>query len=140
MPVSLERQTGESWTAVAHGRADAEGRFVVRYRPRGTGRHRLRVTAPFATSEPFAVRVRDVTLAAFGDVNFGDGVAAVFGQRGVLWPWGGVARTLRGADVAFGNLECSISRRGAAVPKEFNFRGRPSRRSPRWCATPALTR
>jgi len=28
--------------------------------------------------------------------------------------------------VAFGNLECAVSTRGAPVPKEFNFRGRPA--------------
>jgi poly-gamma-glutamate synthesis protein (capsule biosynthesis protein) len=48
-------------------------------------------------------------------------------SRGPLWSWGGVAPTLRHADIAFGNLECSISNRGFAVPKQFNFRGRPER-------------
>ena len=46
-------------------------------------------------------------------------------QQGALHPWRGVAPTLRRADIAFGNLECAISYRGAPVPKEFNFRGRP---------------
>jgi poly-gamma-glutamate synthesis protein (capsule biosynthesis protein) len=47
--------------------------------------------------------------------------------RGALWPWQGVAPTLRRADIAFGNLECAISNRGAPVPKQFHFRGRPDR-------------
>ena len=47
--------------------------------------------------------------------------------RGALWPWRGVAPTLRAADIAFGNLECAISNRGFPVPKQFNFRGRPDR-------------
>ena len=38
-----------------------------------------------------------------------------------------MARHLRSADVAFGNLECAVSRRGSAIPgKEFTFRGRPA--------------
>ncbi|MDX6690036.1 MAG: hypothetical protein QOG15_1493 [Solirubrobacteraceae bacterium] len=78
-------------------------------------------------SAPVTVRTRAVTLAAFGDANFGDGVGAVMDSRGALWPWRGVAPTLRRADIAFGNLECAISNRGSAVPKEFNFRGRPDR-------------
>jgi poly-gamma-glutamate synthesis protein (capsule biosynthesis protein) len=73
------------------------------------------------------VRTRAVTLAAFGDANFGDGVGTVMDSRGALWPWRGVAPTLRHADIAFGNLECAISNRGSAVPKAFNFRGRPDR-------------
>jgi len=71
------------------------------------------------------VRTRTITLAAFGDANFGDGVGAVMDRRGALFPWQGVAPTLRAADIAFGNLECAISDRGFAVPKEFRFRGRP---------------
>jgi poly-gamma-glutamate synthesis protein (capsule biosynthesis protein) len=37
-----------------------------------------------------------------------------------------VAPTLRGADLAFGNLECAVSRRGRPVPKQYNFRGGPN--------------
>ena len=69
-------------------------------------------------------------MAAFGDVNFGDGVGAVMNQRGALWPWRGVASMLRRADVAFGNLECAISRRGYPVAKQFNFRGSPDHLAP----------
>jgi capsule synthesis protein PGA_cap len=124
--VALERRHGDAWEPVAQASAGPDGRFTLRYRPRRAERYRLRVTAASGASQPFSVAVRDVVLAAVGDVNFGDGVAAVFAQRGVLWPWRGVGPVLRRADVAFGNLECSISRRGAPVPKEFNFRGDPS--------------
>jgi poly-gamma-glutamate capsule biosynthesis protein CapA/YwtB (metallophosphatase superfamily) len=71
------------------------------------------------------VRFRHVTLAAVGDINLGDGPRAVMRFRGVRYPWQKVAPTLRRADVAFGNLECAVSRRGHAVPKMYNFRGRP---------------
>jgi poly-gamma-glutamate synthesis protein (capsule biosynthesis protein) len=47
-------------------------------------------------------------------------------QRGFRYPWTGVARALRAADIAFGNLECAVSRRGRPVPKQFNFRGPPA--------------
>jgi poly-gamma-glutamate synthesis protein (capsule biosynthesis protein) len=47
-------------------------------------------------------------------------------RRGLRFPWTGVARELRSADVAFGNLECAVSTRGRPVPKQFNFRGRPA--------------
>ena len=47
------------------------------------------------------------------------------GGTGATWPWSGVAPILRRADVAFGNLECAVSYRGAPIPKEYNFRGSP---------------
>ena len=67
-----------------------------------------------------------MTLAAVGDINLGDGPRAVMRLRGVRYPWRNVAPTLRRADVAFGNLECAVSRRGRPVPKLYNFRGRPA--------------
>lgn len=122
-----ERRDGE-WVRVDRGRADADGRAVL-VRPAGThqARHRLRATGYLRRpSAPRVVRTRDVTLAAFGDANLGDGVATVMAARGPRWPWSGVAPTLRAADIAFGNLECAVSTRGAPVPKEFTFRGSPS--------------
>jgi len=60
-----------------------------------------------------------------GDINLGDDVAAVMAYRGVRFPWSGTARMLRRADIAYGNLECAVSRRGSPVPKQYNFRGHP---------------
>ena len=101
-------------------------RVAFGYRPKSLDpRYVLRLAAGGVASAPIAVRSRDVTLAAFGDANFGDGVLSVMDQRGTLHPWRGVAPALRRADIAFGNLECAISNRGAPVPKEYNFRGRP---------------
>jgi poly-gamma-glutamate synthesis protein (capsule biosynthesis protein) len=109
-------------------RAGADGTLRLRYDPATLRpRHRLRVAAGGIASPAITVSTRAITLAAFGDANFGDGVATVMDARGALWPWRGVASTLRRADIAFGNLECSISKRGAPVPKQFNFRGRPDR-------------
>jgi poly-gamma-glutamate capsule biosynthesis protein CapA/YwtB (metallophosphatase superfamily) len=46
--------------------------------------------------------------------------------NGPAYPWRSVGPTLRAADLAFGNLECAVSRRGAPVSKEFTFRGTPA--------------
>jgi poly-gamma-glutamate synthesis protein (capsule biosynthesis protein) len=126
-PVVLQRSARGRWVTTGTQTAGADGRVSFAYRPVNLRpRYRLRVVAAGVPSAPIVVRSRDVTLAAFGDANFGDGVLSVMDQRGALHPWRGVAPTLRRADVAFGNLECAVSDRGAAVPKEFNFRGRPS--------------
>jgi poly-gamma-glutamate synthesis protein (capsule biosynthesis protein) len=131
--VELQRLVGGArWATIKAALAAADGTAHFAYDPvklSATRRYRLRVAVGGVASAPLTVRTRDITLAAFGDVNFGDGVGTVMDSRGALWPWGGVAPTLRAADVAFGNLECSISNRGFAVPKEFNFRGRPERLS-----------
>jgi poly-gamma-glutamate capsule biosynthesis protein CapA/YwtB (metallophosphatase superfamily) len=119
---------GQRWVTIKAAIAAVDGSAKLRYDPLNIKpRYRLRIAVGGVASPALTVRTREVTLAAFGDVNFGDGVGAVMDQRGALWSWGGVAPTLRRADIAFGNLECSISNRGVAVPKEFNFRGRPDR-------------
>jgi hypothetical protein len=124
--VALERRTASGWVEVGAAAARADGRVRIVYRPRVLARrYGLRLGGAGATSPPLTVRSRDVTLAAFGDANLGDGVATVMAARGVLWPWRAVAPVLRRADVAFGNLECAVSYRGAPVPKEFTFRGSP---------------
>ena len=127
--VELQRLVdGTRWVTIKTARAARDGTAALRYSPpTPRPRYTLRVTSGGLASRALRVRTRPVTLTAFGDVNFGDGVAAVMDLRGTLWPWRGVAPTLRAADIAFGNLECAISLRGAAVPKQFNFRGRPDR-------------
>lgn len=126
--VDLQRTTAGGWRTIKAVVADAAGNAVLTYlpsKPAATGRYRLRAVSTGLGSRAIVVRTRDVTLAAFGDTNFGDGVLNVMDRLGALHPWRGVAPTLRRADIAFGNLECAISRRGAPVPKQFNFRGRP---------------
>ena len=124
--VTLERRGRRGWVAVATNAAGADGGVRFAYRPYAIARrYRLRVSADGVVSEPRTVRTRHVSLAAFGDANLGDGVATVMAARGATWPWGAVAPALRRADIAFGNLECAVSWRGAPVPKEYNFRGSP---------------
>ena len=122
------RRTGR-WRGLATARVDRRGRYRLHVRPRRLARRYL-LRAQVAGAKPSrAVRVRSrhVTLDAVGDINLGDGVASAMYRRGYRYPWSGVARRLRSADVAFGNLECAVSRRGSAIPgKQYTFRGRPA--------------
>jgi poly-gamma-glutamate synthesis protein (capsule biosynthesis protein) len=126
-PLVLRRRTANALVPVASTTVRADGTYVLRYTPsRRSPRYRLRVDAANGAVRSVSVRERDVVLRAVGDINLGDGVADVMAARGTLYPWGDVAPVLRSADIAFGNLECSVSTRGAPVPKEFRFRGSPA--------------
>lgn len=71
--------------------------------------------------------VRPLVLAAAGDVNLDDAVAAAIASHGPRYPWLQVAPVLRGADLATANLECAVSSRGLPVAsKAFTFRGPPT--------------
>jgi len=127
--VAIQVRRSGRWRTLATRRADRRGRYRLRVRPRRVARrYRLRARATGRKpSSPVLVRSRAVTLDAVGDINLGDGVATVMDQQGYRYPWGGVARRLRSADVAFGNLECAVSRRGSAIAgKQYTFRGRPA--------------
>jgi poly-gamma-glutamate synthesis protein (capsule biosynthesis protein) len=126
--VQIEVRVRSQWRPLAGARANAQGLFERRVRPaRIRPRYVLRAVAVDGrVSARMRVRSRNVTLAAVGDVNLGDLPGAYIGRFGVRYPWTSVAPMLRRADVAFGNLECAVSRRGFPVPKEFNFRGNPA--------------
>jgi len=111
---------------VADARAGRLGRFRVSAVAPGRGVHRLALVTLGRRLELGALRVRPLVLAAAGDVNLGDGVAAAIAAHGPRHPWLAVAPLLRSADVATANLECAISTRGSPVPgKPFTFRGSP---------------
>ena len=124
--VTLELRRDRRWVAVRRARSGGQGRARLLVTVRRRGRHAFRATSGQVVSRTRVVRVRHVTLASVGDINLGDGPRAVMRSRGVRYPWRNVAPTLRRADVAFGNLECAVSRRGRPVPKQYNFRGGPS--------------
>jgi hypothetical protein len=126
--IRIEVRVRARWRRLGATTAGGDGRFAARIRPRGSRpRYVLRaVGMDGRASPPVVVRSRHVTLAAVGDINLGNGPALVMRQRGLRYPWTGVAPTLRRADIAFGNLECAVSNRGSPVPKQFNFRGRPA--------------
>jgi len=135
VPVKVSNATPNAWVALEVGgervgRTQADGSGVAQTAiPAGTRASRLRVRAVGYQRSPSptkTIRMRDISLAAFGDANFGDGVGDVMRTMGARYPWSGVAATLKRADIAFGNLECAISTQGSPVPKEFNFRGSPA--------------
>ncbi len=67
---------------------------------------------------------RMVTVAAGGDVNFGDGVAPYLTGNGLSYPFADVGGVFGSSDFSFVNLECCISSSGSPVPgKEFCFEG-----------------
>src|SRR4051812_839151 len=80
-------------------------------------------TAPAARAH--ARGERRVVIAFAGDVLFDRGVRAALDERGADALFAGVAPILRGADLAFANLECPLSRRGLRAAKPFSFRGDP---------------
>jgi poly-gamma-glutamate capsule biosynthesis protein CapA/YwtB (metallophosphatase superfamily) len=125
LPARVEIRSGDRWRAAGVVRKRGEALALraplrpARLRVRGRGADGVRTPAS-------PLRVRWLRVAAVGDVNLGDGPGTEIAFRGPRYPWTSVGRPLRAADLAFANLECAVSRRGAPVPKEFNFRGRPA--------------
>ena len=70
-------------------------------------------------------RAQTVHLRAVGDIMLADPIASVMRRRGQEYPFAAMRPYLRGADITFGNLECSVSNRGMPIPKKFNFRADP---------------
>jgi poly-gamma-glutamate capsule biosynthesis protein CapA/YwtB (metallophosphatase superfamily) len=82
------------------------------------GRVQLRARVPGGTAtDPIAMTVRPLRLAAVGDVNL-DGAPAN--------AWQGVGHALRHADLSFANLESAVSTRGLPYLKQYNFRASPA--------------
>lgn len=67
-----------------------------------------------------------VTLVFGGDVDLDRTTRTAIANGGVDAPWRYLAPTLRAADVAMLNLECSVSRRGSPEQKSYRFRGDPT--------------
>jgi hypothetical protein len=114
----------QPWTLTTSGPL---GRFRVRLRAPGPGTYRLAVRSHGRLVRVGTLRVRPVTLAAVGDVTFGDRVEQEIAGSGPRYPWLSVARVLRSADIATANLEGAVSLRGDPTPgKEYTFRGPPA--------------
>lgn len=71
-----------------------------------------------------ARKVPTLLLSAVGDIRLDGPVGAAFRTRGAEAPTRAV-RSALAADVALGNLECSITRRGTAADKKWTFRAPP---------------
>jgi len=67
-----------------------------------------------------------VRLVAVGDICLAGGVERGAVRSGSSYPFTRMLNDLRGADIAFGNLECALSSRGSRIPKRYNFRARPA--------------
>jgi Bacterial capsule synthesis protein PGA_cap len=113
---------------------------VVACAPRATVRPEelyTRAEPPLTVSPAPAERAaaRPITLVAAGDVTLGahyeewvDGLRAK-GQSGPAvdgWGFSEVKPLFAGADLVLVNLECPFTGRGEPIPKNFNFRARPS--------------
>ncbi|HET7573357.1 MAG TPA: CapA family protein [Gaiellaceae bacterium] len=110
---------------LAHATSGAAGRFALRFRAPASGDYRLRVAAGGATAAAGRLHVRPLRLAAVGDITFGEQVGPALATHGAAYPWTGVAAALRSADLTVGNLETSVSTRGAPQAKQYVFRGPP---------------
>ncbi|MBK6316800.1 MAG: CapA family protein [Blastocatellia bacterium] len=67
-----------------------------------------------------------VVIAIVGDVLLDRGVKAALERRTFDELLSDVAPVLRDADLAVGNLECALSKRGLRSAKPFSFRGDPA--------------
>ena len=110
---------------VATTTSGPRGKFRLGFATLRPGRYPLTVTADGETLGAGAVRIRPVTLAAVGDITFGEQVGPTLYRLGGRYPWTSVASLLRRADVTTGNLETSVSSRGTPAAKEYTFRGAP---------------
>jgi poly-gamma-glutamate capsule biosynthesis protein CapA/YwtB (metallophosphatase superfamily) len=126
--VQLEtRFDGGPWRTAGWSYSNGDGDFEVEGRAIARpGRLVVRARAPAAgASTPVALTVRPLRLASVGDINLGDAPGQAIAANGPRYPWTSVGKRLRAADIAFGNLECAISKRGLPFPKQFTFRGTP---------------
>jgi poly-gamma-glutamate capsule biosynthesis protein CapA/YwtB (metallophosphatase superfamily) len=110
---------------VATSTSGPRGKFRLGFATLSPGRYPLTVTAGEETLSAGSVRIRPVTLAAVGDITFGEQVGPTLDRLGGRYPWTSVASLLRRADIATGNLETSVSSRGTPSAKQYTFRGAP---------------
>jgi len=66
-----------------------------------------------------------VRLVAVGDVLFARGVGKQIAKHGAGWLFANVKSTIKGADIAFFNLECTLSTGGVVQRRRFQFRADP---------------
>jgi len=111
--------------------AGPQGLYRLSFATLRPGRYPLSVATGDETLPAGVVRIRPVTLAAVGDITFGEQVGPTLDRVGGRYPWTSVAPLLRGADVTTGNLETAVSRRGTPAGKQYTFRGAP------WMLRPA---
>ena len=112
-------------SVLARTTSGPRGRFLFSFRAPEPGRYGLRVAGAARAASAGVLVVRPLVLDAVGDITFGEQVGAAVSVHGGAYPWTGVARALRAADVTVGNLETSVSTRGSAEIPKYAFRGPP---------------
>jgi poly-gamma-glutamate capsule biosynthesis protein CapA/YwtB (metallophosphatase superfamily) len=105
--------------------AGPQGLFRLAFTTLRPGRYPLSVETGTETLNAGTVRIRPVTVAAVGDITFGEQVGPTLDRVGGRYPWTSVAPLLRRADVTTGNLETAVSTRGTPAVKQYTFRGAP---------------
>jgi poly-gamma-glutamate synthesis protein (capsule biosynthesis protein) len=97
-------------------------------RPSATALRTLPATTPAPARSPLAFPhpPGSITLVFGGDVDLDRTTRDAIAAGGVDAPWRYIAPTIRAADLAFLNLECTVSRRGKPEIKTYTFRGDPS--------------
>jgi poly-gamma-glutamate synthesis protein (capsule biosynthesis protein) len=66
-----------------------------------------------------------IRLIMVGDTCFARGVEQAAARAEASYPFTRMMADLQSADIAFGNLECALTRHDVAVPKKYNFRASP---------------
>ncbi|RUS47953.1 CapA family protein [Cohnella sp. AR92] len=66
-----------------------------------------------------------ITLNLVGDILLDNPIDSYIRKYGIDYPFQRTADTLANADITFGNLETSVSKRGSPADKQFTFRSRP---------------
>jgi poly-gamma-glutamate capsule biosynthesis protein CapA/YwtB (metallophosphatase superfamily) len=105
--------------------ADRLGRFRLAVRLDRPGKPLLSLRSPGHTRRLGVVPVRPLTLAAVGDITFGEQVGPAVERYGGAYPWTQVASLLRSADLTTGNLETAVGTSGSPAAKEYTFQGPP---------------
>jgi poly-gamma-glutamate capsule biosynthesis protein CapA/YwtB (metallophosphatase superfamily) len=116
----LESRSGDDpWHSFAQASANDDGDFAVRGRVlERPGQIEVRARVPGAgTTKPLGITVRPLRMLSVGDINLGEAPANA---------WHSTGRSLKRADLAFGNLESAVSTRGEPFPKQYNFRADPA--------------
>jgi poly-gamma-glutamate synthesis protein (capsule biosynthesis protein) len=78
-----------------------------------------------SSPRPSPERRGSLLLHGTGDVSLDPGYISSFASQGYDYAWSGLDGLFRRDDLTVVNLECAVSNKGSAVPKEFTFRGDP---------------
>jgi poly-gamma-glutamate capsule biosynthesis protein CapA/YwtB (metallophosphatase superfamily) len=123
------RSAAGDWQSAGRASAAGDGSFRISGRVAaapGPLEVRARAEQGDVASDPVAVTVRPLRLSSVGDINLGDVPGANIATEGPRYPWTSAGHALERADIAFGNLESPVSRRGTPFDKLYNFRGTPA--------------